>query len=45
MSLRSEKTYKEFPARTNRLFNSPLYKMRRTLNEESVVEEDGEDDV
>ena len=35
MSLRKEKTYQEFPARTNRLFNSPLFKMRRVLNEEA----------
>ena len=32
-NLRSTKKYKEFYARTNRLFNSPLYAMRRKLNE------------
>ena len=34
-SLRKEKKYEEFYARTDRLYNSPLYKMRRILNEEN----------
>ena len=33
VNLRSTKKYKELYARTNRLFNSPLYSMRRKLNE------------
>ena len=31
-SLRNKKKYKEFYARTSRLYNSPLYSMRRILN-------------
>ena len=31
-NLRTTKKYKEFHARTARLYNSPLYSMRRTLN-------------
>ena len=33
-SLRKEKKYEEFYARTERLFCSPLYKIRRLLNED-----------
>ena len=37
--LRRTKTYKEEYARTERLYNSPLYAMRRILNEEDITEE------
>ena len=34
--LRHRKRYCEFYARTNRLYNSPLYAMRRALNSEDI---------
>ena len=39
MNLRSVKTYQEFNCRTNRLYNSPLFAMRRVLNSPEEVEE------
>ena len=39
LNLRREKTYKEIYARTERLYNSPLFNMRRTLNR--IEEENG----
>ena len=33
--LRTEKKYCEFRAKTTRLYNSPLYAMRRLLNQEN----------
>ena len=33
-TLRKQKTYREEFARMNRLYNSPVYAMRRMLNEE-----------
>ena len=35
---RSNKKYEELHARTDRLYNSPLYKMRRLLNQEETEE-------
>ena len=36
--LRSEQRYEEFFARTNRLYNSPIYYMRRQLNKLATEE-------
>ena len=35
--LRSQRIIKEKHANTNRLFNSPLYTVRRTINDQAVV--------
>ena len=38
LNLRSERLYKEEHSKTTRLFNSPLFSMRRALNEEEHVQ-------
>ena len=40
VALRSRRKYFESQARTERLFNSPLYSMRRLLNLDGVEEEE-----